>query len=195
MKNHWLLHARIYRSGIPHYVSNTTKSYLSRCSKRFGSSPDDLHSSIFPTFDNVLVVSSCKKESIETHLHEGSSLIFSILEESKVLPWSLLKPPYESPQALHYTGKQMHTRDALTTNKYKYKIDQIFWRMLQDTIQMRGLCRQFRRFKPQHRGGKLGRRNDQRGQFANQCGGFCRTVPWCNDAPVLSDLSCPRSEW
>ena len=85
MRNHWLLHARIYGFGLRHYESNTTKSYLSRCSKRFGSSPDDLHSSIFPTFDNVLIVSSCKKESIETHLHEGSSFIFSILEESKVL--------------------------------------------------------------------------------------------------------------
>ena len=83
MKNHWLLHARIYRSGIPHYVSNTTKSYLSRCSKRFGSSPDDLHSSIFPTFDNVLIVSSCKKESIETHLHKGSSLILAFLRKVK----------------------------------------------------------------------------------------------------------------
>ena len=25
--------------------------------------------------------------------------------------------------------------------------------------------------------------------------GFCRTVPWCSDAPVSSDLSCPHSEW
>ena len=76
---------------------------------------------MFPTFGNVLIVNSCKKESIETHLQEeGSSLNLEHSEKDL----ASYKPPLITYCKVHMM------------NRHSDKIEEMYIsdKMLQDTI-------------------------------------------------------------